>query len=144
MGSSASGIAPKLYQRARDALASDIAGGALPAGMRLTESGVAGRFGISRAPARQALAELQRLGLVRKAGARGYEVVAGDLGCERVAGALVELGSDPGCNASHFVDRSRLRPVFTKPERSACGSLACAPAKRPSCTTGIAWVQTLV
>lgn len=78
MGSSASGIAPKLYQRARDALASEIAGGALAAGMRLTESGVAGRFGISRAPARQALAELQRLGLVRKAGARGYEVVAGD------------------------------------------------------------------
>ncbi|MCV3736099.1 GntR family transcriptional regulator [Rhizobium sp. TRM96647] len=78
MGSSTSGIAPRLYQRARDALASEITGGVLSAGMRLTESGVAGRFGISRAPARHALAELERLGLVRKAGARGYEVVAGD------------------------------------------------------------------
>lgn len=79
MAGNASGIAPKLYQRARDALASEIAAGALAADARLTESGVAARFGISRAPARQALAELERLGLVRKAGARGYAVVAGDL-----------------------------------------------------------------
>lgn len=79
MSGNASGIAPKLYQRTRDALASEIAAGALAAGTRLTESGVAGRLGISRAPARQALAELERLGMVRKAGARGYAVVAGDL-----------------------------------------------------------------
>ncbi|MDQ1183898.1 DNA-binding GntR family transcriptional regulator [Agrobacterium larrymoorei] len=37
---------------------------------------VANRFGISRAPARQALAELERLHLVRKTESRGYDVVA--------------------------------------------------------------------
>ena len=44
MAGNASGIAPKLYQRARDALASEIAAGALAADARLTESGVAARF----------------------------------------------------------------------------------------------------
>ncbi|MEL4071567.1 GntR family transcriptional regulator [Ochrobactrum sp. GPK 3] len=67
-------IAPKLYQRARDSLAADIANGAIPATRRLTESWVAELFGISRAPARQALAELEQRGLIRKADGRGYAI----------------------------------------------------------------------
>jgi DNA-binding GntR family transcriptional regulator len=77
MQSTRIGIAPKLYQRACEALAADIQRGTMAAGLRLTETGVAERFGISRAPARQALAELEQLGLVRKAETRGYDVVAG-------------------------------------------------------------------
>ena len=67
-------IAPKLYQRARDSLAADIANGAIPTTKRLTESWVAELFGISRVPARQALAELEQRGLIRKAEGRGYAI----------------------------------------------------------------------
>lgn len=69
------GIAPKLYQRACDVLAREIAGGALAAGTHLNETALADRFGISRAPARQALAELERRGLIGKAEKRGYHVM---------------------------------------------------------------------
>ncbi|WP_306929059.1 GntR family transcriptional regulator [Agrobacterium larrymoorei] len=53
-----------------------VANGVIVQGTRLTETMVANRFGISRAPARQALAELERLHLVRKTESRGYDVVA--------------------------------------------------------------------
>jgi len=76
MKSAPTGIAPRLYRRACDLLAADIANGVIVHGTRLTETMVANRFGISRAPARQALAELERLHLVRKAESRGYDVVA--------------------------------------------------------------------
>ncbi|WP_313059159.1 GntR family transcriptional regulator, partial [Agrobacterium cavarae] len=76
MKSATTGIAPRLYRRACDLLAADIANGVIVQGTRLTETMVANRFGISRAPARQALAELERLHLVRKAESRGYDVVA--------------------------------------------------------------------
>lgn len=71
------GVAPRLYQRAFDILAGQIAGGWIEAGARLRESAVAAQFGISRAPARQALAELHRRGLVDKAAGRGYRVRSG-------------------------------------------------------------------
>ncbi|MDI7862335.1 GntR family transcriptional regulator [Rhizobiaceae bacterium n13] len=71
-------LAPKLYRRACDALALDIRSGVLAAGARLTETGVAEHFGISRAPARQALVELERLQLLKKAEGRGYEVLQVD------------------------------------------------------------------
>lgn len=71
-------ITPKLYQRARDRLAADISSGHLDAEKRLTESWVADYFGISRAPARQALAELEQSGLIRKADGRGYTIRASE------------------------------------------------------------------
>ncbi|MFS8037642.1 GntR family transcriptional regulator [Xanthobacter sp. AM11] len=77
----ASGIAPRLYERAFDILAGQIAAGVLPPGERLLESRVAERFGISRAPARQALARLERVGLVRRAEGHGFLV-------ERLPGSL--------------------------------------------------------
>lgn len=70
------GPVPRLYQRAFDILAEQIGDGALPAGTHLTESAVAERFGISRAPARRALAELERSGLAVKAAGRGYAIRA--------------------------------------------------------------------
>jgi DNA-binding GntR family transcriptional regulator len=70
------GLSPKLYRRAFEVLAEEIVSGAITAGSKLAETGLAQRFGISRAPARQALAELERAGLVQKSQARGYEVLS--------------------------------------------------------------------
>lgn len=70
----ASGQVPRLYQRAFDILAGQIKGGTIPPGARLTESGVAAQFGISRAPARRALSELQESGRIVKAEGCGYAV----------------------------------------------------------------------
>jgi DNA-binding GntR family transcriptional regulator len=72
----AAGRSPRLYQRAFDAIASEIRAGKWSVGARLNETMVAARFGVSRAPARQALAELEALGLVRKGEGRGYHVIA--------------------------------------------------------------------
>jgi DNA-binding GntR family transcriptional regulator len=79
------GLSPKLYRRAFEVLAEEIGSGAITAGSKLAETGLAQRFGISRAPARQALAELERAGLVQKSQARGYEVVS-PLGQSAAAG----------------------------------------------------------
>lgn len=68
------GAAPRLHERTFEILAARIAAGALPAGTLLLESRLARQFGISRAPARQALARLELLGLVRRAAGHGYRV----------------------------------------------------------------------
>jgi len=68
------GATPRLYERAYDILAGQIGDGVLSSGARLTESAVAEQFGISRAPARRALAELERSGFLVKASGRGYAV----------------------------------------------------------------------
>ncbi|WP_439514866.1 GntR family transcriptional regulator [Oceanibaculum nanhaiense] len=73
-GDPLSGAAPRLFEQALAILAGQIGQGTLPAGTRLSESVIAAQFGISRAPARRALAELERLGLVEKAEGRGYRV----------------------------------------------------------------------
>jgi DNA-binding GntR family transcriptional regulator len=70
----AGGTVPRLYQQVYEILAGQISQGALREGARLSESSVAEQFGISRAPARQALAELEQQGLVLKSAGRGYKV----------------------------------------------------------------------
>jgi DNA-binding GntR family transcriptional regulator len=70
----ASGQVPRLYQRAFDILAGQIDDGSILPGTRLTESGVAAQFGISRAPARRALSELEDSGRIVKSPGRGYAV----------------------------------------------------------------------
>ena len=70
-----SGASPRLYQRAFEILAQRIGSGDLPPGTRLLESTVTAQFGISRTPARQALAELVREGYVNKSPGYGYVVV---------------------------------------------------------------------
>lgn len=67
---------PRLYERAYTILASQLASGDLAPGDRLTETAVAARFGISRAPARRALEELEREGALERSSGRGYEIVA--------------------------------------------------------------------
>ena len=66
----------RLHSRAADILARRIRAGALPAGTRLLESRVAAEFGISRAPARQALLSLAEEGLLSRAEGRGYVVTS--------------------------------------------------------------------
>jgi len=68
-----SGAEPRLHARIFAILAGRIAEGTLPAGSRLLESHVARQFGISRAPARQALARLAAEGMIARRG-RGYAV----------------------------------------------------------------------
>ena len=68
------GAAPRIYQRAFDILAGQIGDGVIAPGARLQESAIAAQFNISRAPARQALVELERNGFVQKAAGRGYIV----------------------------------------------------------------------
>jgi len=70
------GPAPRLNTQIRDIVAARIAQGALAAGTHLHESQLATEFGISRAPARHALAALEAAGLVTKAAGRGYLVAA--------------------------------------------------------------------
>jgi DNA-binding GntR family transcriptional regulator len=63
---------PRLYERVFEILSGQIAVGALPPGDPLTETAIAARFGISRAPARRALEELEQAGLVARAEPRGF------------------------------------------------------------------------
>lgn len=85
------GRSPKLYQRALAVVASEIRSGGWHDAARLNETAIAKRFGISRAPARQALMELEALGLVRKSGGRGYQVVAGVGSASHEAGSPADL-----------------------------------------------------
>ena len=68
------GTVPRLYQQVFEIVAGQISQGVLREGARLSESGLAEQFGISRAPARQALSELERKGLLLKSSGRGYRV----------------------------------------------------------------------
>jgi len=70
----AGGTAPRLYQQAFEIIVGQVSQGMLAPGTRLNESSVAEQFGISRAPARQALAELERHGFLEKSLGRGYAV----------------------------------------------------------------------
>ncbi len=81
----ASGVMPRLHARAFEILAERIAKGALPHGARLLESRIADEFGISRAPARQALAALEAQGLVARSEGHGYVVIGSAAGPRAVS-----------------------------------------------------------
>jgi DNA-binding GntR family transcriptional regulator len=68
------GSVARLHSQAAEILSRRIRAGVLPAETRLLESRVAAEFGISRAPARQALATLAEEGLLSRADGRGYVV----------------------------------------------------------------------
>lgn len=73
----AKGVAPRLHRQIYDILEDRIRGGLLDADAKLHEAHLASAFGVSRAPVRQALAELAEAGLVAKDGAQGFRVVTG-------------------------------------------------------------------
>lgn len=65
---------PDLAQRVYDALSDAIAAGTLAPGERVTQEGLAERFGVSRQPVLQALLLLKRQGLIVDAGRKGVMV----------------------------------------------------------------------
>ena len=99
-----SGTTPRLYQRATDLLGRQIEQGVLPAGTRVTEAMVAEQFGISRAPARQALMALERCGLLSKRRGGGYEVPADGKHAD-------EQAKDSSRNSEVRAETIRLQPV---------------------------------
>ncbi len=91
-----------LWHQVEQEMAGDITGGALAAGARLpTEPELMARFGVSRFTVRQAIASLERRGLVRAEQGRGTFVHAQVLtypisGRTRFSRNLIEQGFDPG------------------------------------------------
>lgn len=85
-----SGTAPRLYELAVDMVADRVLQGLLPEGAQVTESMLAEQFGISRAPARRALEELARRGLVERGRGRGYRVLRCEGAPARPAAAAAE------------------------------------------------------
>lgn len=71
-----------LVERLTQAIADDIAEGALAPGVKLDEQALALRFGVSRTPVRETLNRLATSGLVEKRPHRG--VVVANLGLERL------------------------------------------------------------
>lgn len=69
------GTAPRLYELAVDVVSERVRQGLLAEGAQLTESMLAEQFDISRAPARRALEELARRGVVERSPGRGYRVL---------------------------------------------------------------------
>jgi len=67
-----------MRDRIRDALVTRILDGTYPAGMRLKELTLAREFGVSQAPIREALRELEGSGLVKNERYRGTRVCGAD------------------------------------------------------------------
>jgi DNA-binding GntR family transcriptional regulator len=67
-----------LGQEAYDRIRAAIRDGALPPGLRLTETDLAARFGVSRTPVRQAIARLESEGLLTHQPRRGLAVTRPD------------------------------------------------------------------
>ncbi len=95
VGKAAPGMVPRLYQQVFDIVAGQIAEGTLREGTRLSETAVAEQFGISRAPARQALSELEQQGYLLKSHGRGYKVTRQEGLIERPGdGSTVAAGEE--------------------------------------------------
>jgi DNA-binding GntR family transcriptional regulator len=114
------GAVPRLYQRAFDILAARIADGVLAPGARLTESSVAEQFGISRAPARRALAELERSGLLEKAPGRGYAVR------QDRDGDLPASPARPAGGDTRLISRSSWERIYAEVEDEIIGRISFA------------------
>ncbi|MBK1698883.1 GntR family transcriptional regulator [Rhodovibrio salinarum] len=127
------GTVPRLYQQAFDELARQIRDGISVQGTRLTEAGVASQFGISRAPARRALAELARCGFVAKADGRGYVVLSiEDAGRAPADPGVVQTARTPSDAAATADGTTRLAPpsswarIYDDVEREIVARIAFA------------------
>jgi DNA-binding GntR family transcriptional regulator len=116
------GPAPRLYQRASEILAAQIEQGVLGAGARLNETAVAAQFGISRAPARRALLELERRGLLAKAQGRGYRVRGTAAGGRAAAASVASL---PTADL-RLGSRSSWEPIYDVVEEQIVARIAFA------------------
>jgi DNA-binding GntR family transcriptional regulator len=64
-------MSENIVQKLRDQIENEIFSGTLPAGKRLDETQLAGQFGVSRTPVREALMQLSAIGLVEIRPRRG-------------------------------------------------------------------------
>ena len=112
MSSSLAGTQP-LHDRVREAIAAQIASGALPPGARLqSERDLADRMGVSRVTVRRALDTLVDDGLVRAARGSGRFVRDSALAePPNVLLSFTELGAERGLQATSRVIRSNVRPA---------------------------------
>ncbi len=92
-------------------LADEIVEGALLPGMRLDETGLAGRFGASRTPVREALRQLEATGMVQRRPNRG--VVVATVTRERLADMFEAMAELEAICARYSAER------MTAPEREA-------------------------
>lgn len=103
-----------------ESLVSEIVSGALPPAAPLSELALAGRFGVSRTPVREALLELERAGLAERGARRAFFVRAPG------AGELAELFEAAGEVESALAALAAHR--MTEIERQALVSVASEPA----------------
>lgn len=101
------------YQRVRQALADEIGRGRRPPGSQLPpERALAEHFGVSRVTLRRALAELERTGVVSRAGGRGWAVAGPPIG--EPPNALMsfsEMAASRGLTPRARVLGKRVRPA---------------------------------
>jgi DNA-binding GntR family transcriptional regulator len=117
-GRSQTGAAPRLYQRILGILAGQIERGERRPGERLQESAIAAQFGVSRAPVRQALAELLHTGLIEKAEGQGYMVSA-----RSEAGDAPRFDTSPGGDL-RLVPYSSWERIYGEVEGEIAGRIA--------------------
>lgn len=116
--SSPRGSSARLYERAVDVLSQQIRSGALAPGEKLQETAIASRFGVSRAPVRRALQELEALRLVRKSDGYGYTVREGQISARGAAkdDAARRQSGEPQAAAEDpkalFANRASWEPIY--------------------------------
>lgn len=102
--------AQPLYLSVTQALADQIAGGALVPGMQiLSERELCRQFGVSRVTVRRALAELRDRGLIESDSARGWFVQAPSLGEPNALMSFTEMARSRGLSATSTVLRADVR-----------------------------------
>jgi len=102
--------AQPLYLFVAQALADQIAGGALTPGLQLlSERELCKQFGVSRVTVRRALAELRDRGLIESDSARGWFVQAPSLGEPNALMSFTEMARGRGLSATSTVLRADVR-----------------------------------
>ena len=103
------GSSPRLYERVVDILSGQLSRGALPRGEPLTETAIAARFGISRAPARRALEELERVGLVARTEPHGFVP-------RSMSGPPKDMPTSPPADDERLVSQPSWEPIYAETE----------------------------
>lgn len=116
-------MSENIVQKLRDQIENEIFNGTLPAGKRLDETQLAGQFGVSRTPVREALMQLSAIGLIEIRPRRG--AIVAEPAPHRVYEmfeVMAELEAMAGAHASRRhtpADRTALLAAHEACSRSA-------------------------
>lgn len=121
---------PSLVELATDRLRHEILSGALPPGARLVEEQVRTRFGISRAPLREALRHLAEQGLVEHLPRRGVRVAS-----------LSDRDVEELFDVRDVLERHAVRLALPLRDRDLGGVRAELDAMRDAARTGDAFTR---